>query len=64
MDDDAAKVRRVLDEALSHSRKDWLLGTVLTVLLTPVFAAAACFGLLIALSYSGCLLYTSPSPRD
>lgn len=52
-DDDASKVRRVLEEALSAARKDWLLGTVLTVVLAPVFAAAALVGLVIALSYSG-----------
>lgn len=44
MDDDGGdvnRIRRALDDALGEARRDWLLGTVLTVLFTPMFLAVA-----------------------
>lgn len=41
VDDDVDKVRRALEEALAQARRDWLLGTVLTVLFLPLLLAGA-----------------------
>lgn len=43
MDDgvDVDKVRRVFEDALGEARRDWLLGTVLTIVFLPLLLAAA-----------------------